>query len=128
MFKPDTFKRKINFSSHIPFMQNRELLRGEKLCIHGKVVNAPADVNSTVNTYQDKPMNHKLSLLNLNESWITKHYYHFQNVRPRKVLKAAKYLVKTSEMFQNEHREVQENWLRNPDTRANDALANQNSK
>ena len=68
MFKPDTFKRKINFSSHIPFMQNRELLRGEKLCIHGKVVNAPADVNSTVNTYQDQPMNHKLSLLNLNES------------------------------------------------------------
>lgn len=49
-------------------MQNRELLRGEKLCIHGKVVNAPADVNSTVNTYQDQPMNHKLSLLNLNES------------------------------------------------------------
>ena len=49
-------------------MQNRELLRGEKLCIHGKVVNASADVNSTVNTYQDKPMNHKLSLLNLNES------------------------------------------------------------
>ncbi|KAK2548554.1 hypothetical protein P5673_031224, partial [Acropora cervicornis] len=32
-----------------------------------------------------------------------KHYYQFQNVRPRRVLKAAKYFVETSELFQNEH-------------------------
>ena len=57
-----------------------------------------------------------------------KHYYQFQNVRPRKVLEAAKYLVNTSELFQNEHIEVQENWLDNPDTRANDALANQSNE
>ena len=48
-------------------MQNRELLRGGQLCIHGNVVNAPADVNSTVSTYHDQPINHKLSPLNLNE-------------------------------------------------------------
>nr|XP_058973930.1 uncharacterized protein LOC131800254 [Pocillopora verrucosa] len=36
-----------------------------------------------------------------------------QNVRPRKVLEAAKYHVETSELFQNEHIEVQENWLNN---------------
>ena len=41
---------------------------------------------------------------------------------------APKYLVKTSELFQNEYTEVQENWLDNPDTRANDALANQSNK
>ena len=40
-----------------------------------------------------------------------KHHYQFQNVRPRKVLEAAKYLVKTSELFQNERIKVQENWL-----------------
>ena len=41
------------------------------------------------------------------------------------MLKAAKYLVKTSELFYNGHREVQENWLDNRDTKANDAIANQ---
>ena len=57
-----------------------------------------------------------------------KHHYQFQNVRPRKVLKATKYLVKTSKLFQNEHIEVQENWLDNPDTRAYDALANKSNE
>ena len=57
-----------------------------------------------------------------------KHHYQFQNVRPRKVLEAAKYLVKTSELFQNEHIGVQENWLDNPDTRSNDVLANQSDE
>ena len=41
------------------------------------------------------------------------------------MLEAAKYLVKTSELFQNEHIEVQENWLDSPDTRGNNILANQ---
>ena len=44
------------------------------------------------------------------------------------MLKATKYLVKTSELFQNKHIEVQENWLHNPNTRANDALANQSNE
>ena len=44
------------------------------------------------------------------------------------MLKAAKYFVKTSELFQNEHIEVQENWLDNPDTRGNDILANRSDE
>ena len=44
------------------------------------------------------------------------------------MLKAAKNLFKTSELFQNELIEVQENWLDNPDTRGNVALANQRKK
>ena len=56
------------------------------------------------------------------------HHYQFPNIRPRKVFKAAYYLVKTSELFQIEPTEVQENWLDNPDTRANDALANQSNE
>ena len=44
------------------------------------------------------------------------------------MLKAAKYLVKTSELFHNELIEVQENWLDNPDTRGNDILANQSDE
>ena len=56
------------------------------------------------------------------------HHYQFPNIRPRKVFKAAYYLVKTSELFQIEPSEVQENWLDNPDTRANDALSNQSNE
>ena len=41
-----------------------------------------------------------------------KYHYQFHNVRPRKVLEAAKHLVKTSELFQKEHI-VKENWLNN---------------
>ena len=44
------------------------------------------------------------------------------------MLEAGKYLVKTSELFQNQHIEVQENWLNNPDTRGNDIIANQSDK
>ena len=45
------------------------------------------------------------------------------------MLEGAKYLVKaTSELFQNEHIEVQENWLDNPDTRGNDILANKSDE
>ena len=43
-------------------------------------------------------------------------------------MEAAEYLVKTSELFKNEHIEVQENWLDNPNTRANDALTNQSNE
>ena len=34
------------------------------------------------------------------------------------MLEAAKYLVETSELFQNEHIQVQENWLNNVNTEA----------
>ena len=44
------------------------------------------------------------------------------------MLQAAKYLLKTSELFQSEHIEVQENWPDNPDTRSNDILANQSDE
>ena len=44
------------------------------------------------------------------------------------MFEGAKYLIKTSELFQNEHIEVQENWLDNPVTRGNFILANQSDE
>ena len=94
-------------------MQIRELPRGGQLSIHGNVVNVPADVNSIVNTLP-RPTNESQTIpIKLKRKLSYKHHYLFQNVRPRKVLEAAKYLVETSELFQNEHIEVQENWLNN---------------
>ncbi|XP_044174352.1 uncharacterized protein LOC122957982 [Acropora millepora] len=100
-------------SPRIPFMQIRELPRGGQLSIHGNVVNVPADVNSIVNTLP-RPINESQTIpIKLKRKLSYKHHYLFQNVRPRKVLEAAKYLVETSELFQNEHIEVQENWPNN---------------
>ena len=42
-----------------------------------------------------------------------KHYYQFQNVRPKKVLDVAKYLVDTSDLFKSEGIEVQNAWYDN---------------
>ena len=39
-----------------------------------------------------------------------------QSVRPRKLLEEAKYLITTSQLLQNEHLDVQDNWLDHPDT------------
>ena len=65
--------------------------------------------------------------IKLKQSLSYKYYYQFQNVRARKVLEAAKYLLETSELFQNVYIEVQENWLDNPDSTANE-LANQSNE
>ena len=100
-------------SPRIPFMQIRKLPRGGQLSIHGNVVNVPAEVNSIVNTLP-RPISESQTIpIKLKRKLSYKHHYLFQNVRPRKVLEAAKYLVETSELFQNEHIEVQENWLNN---------------
>ena len=45
------------------------------------------------------------------------------------MLKAAKYLVRQVNcFFKTEHIEVKKNWFGNPDTRANDVLANQSNE
>ena len=100
-------------SPRIPFMQIRELPRGGQLSIHGNVVNVPADVNSIVYTLP-RPINESQTIpIKLKRKLSYKHHYQFQNVRPGKVLEAAKHLVKTSELFQNENIDVQDNWLDN---------------
>ena len=88
-------------SPRIPFMQIRELPRGGQLSIHGNVVNVPADVNFTVSTLP-RSINESQTIpfkLKRRLSYNYYYYYQFQSVRPRKVLEAAKYLVKTSELF-----------------------------
>ena len=128
MFKLDTFRRKINFSIYSIYANIRELPRGGQLCIPGNVVNVPADVNSTASTLPRSIDESQTIPIKLKGRLDCKHHYQFQNVRPRKLLEAAKYLVKTSELFQNDHTKVQENWLHNPDSRGNDILANQSDK
>ena len=80
-----------------PFMQICELRRGGQLSIHGNIVNVPSDVNSTVHCLP-RPINESQTIpIKLKRRLSYKHHYQFQNVRPKKVLDAAKYLVDTSD-------------------------------
>ncbi|CAB4039633.1 Hypothetical predicted protein, partial [Paramuricea clavata] len=100
-------------SPRIPFMQVRELPSGGQLSIHGNVVNVPADVNTTVSVLP-RPINESQTIpIKLKRRLGYKHHYQFQNVRPTKVLDAAQYLVRTSEIFQNEGIQVMDNYVSN---------------
>ena len=103
-------------SPRIPFMQIRELPRGGQLSIHGNVVNVPSDVNSTVHTLPRLISDSQTIPIKLKRKLSYKHHYQFQNVRARKVLEAAKYLVDTSELFQSEGIEFQDTWPNNAST------------
>ncbi len=116
--KPDVLKdltplEERLISPRIPFMQVRELPRGGQLSIHGNVVNVPADVNSTVSVLP-RPINESQTIpIKLKRRLGYKHHYQFQNVRPSKVLDAAQYLVRTSELFKNEGIQVMDNYVPN---------------
>ena len=100
-------------SPRIPFMQIRELPRGGQLSIHNNVVNVPADVSSTVSTLP-RPINESQTIpIKLKRRLNYKHHDQYQNFRPTKVLEAATHLVQTSNPFQSQHIEVQQNWQDN---------------
>ena len=106
-------------SPRIPFMQIRELPRGGQLSIHGNIVNVPSDVNSTVHCLP-RPINESQTIpIKLKRRLSYKHHYQFQNVRPKKVLDAAKYLVETSDLFKSEGIEVQNVWIDNITSQTN---------
>jgi len=100
-------------SPRIPFMQIRELPRGGLLSIHGNIVNVPSDVNSTVHCLP-RPINESQTIpIKLKRRLGYKHSYQYENVRPRKVLDAVKYLVNTGDLFKSKGIEVQNVWPEN---------------
>ena len=114
-YKPDvlnlTSLEERLISPRIPFMQIHELPRGGQLSIHGNIVNVPSDVNSTVHCLP-RPISESQTIpIKLKRRLGYKHHYQFQNVRPKKVLDATKYLVDTSELFKTEGIKVQNTWV-----------------
>ena len=82
------------FSPRIPFMEIRELPRGGQLSIHGNAVNVPADVDSNVSTLPRSIDKSQTIPMKLKRRLSYKYHYQlFQNVCPRKVLEAPKYLL-----------------------------------
>ncbi len=73
----------------------------------------PADVNSTVSVLP-RPINESQTIpIKLKRHLGYKHHYQFQNVRPSKVLEAAQYLVRTSELFKNEGIQLMDSYVPN---------------
>ena len=114
-YKPNV----LNFTSleerlilpRIPSMRIRELPRGGQLSSHGNIVNVPSDVNSTVHCLPRRRSESQTIPIKLKRRLGYKHHYQFQNVRSKKVLDAAKYLVDTSELFKIEGIKEQNAWI-----------------
>ena len=136
MFELDTFRRKVNFSGHsfyaiyvnslevdnnyyyllsiIYYLLYYYLLSIIYYLIGNVVIYVPIDVYSIVLVlYQDQSMNQKLSLSNLNESWVTNKIIIFTVLEQEKCWKHQNALSPSQLLFQNEHLEFQENWLNN---------------
>ena len=62
----------------------------------------PSDVNSTVHCLPRPLSESQIIPIKLKRRLGYKHHHQFKNVRPKKVLDAAKYLVDTSELFRTE--------------------------
>ena len=86
-------------------------LTGFKSVKHGNIVNVPSDVNSTVHCLPRLLSESHTIPIKLKRRLSYKHHYQFQNVRPKRVLDAAGYLVDTSDLFKGEDIGVQNRWL-----------------
>ncbi len=71
----------------------------------------PAYFISTVLSILPRPINESQTIsIKLKRHLGYKHHYQFQNVRPSKVLEAAQYLVRTSEIFKNKGIQVMDTY------------------
>ena len=75
------------------------------------IVNVSSDVNSTVHCLPRPPSESQIIPIKLKRRLGYKHHNQFKNVRPKKVLDTAKYLVDTSELFRTEGIKVQNAWV-----------------
>ena len=71
----------------------------------------PSDVNSTVHCLPRPLSESQIIPIKLQRRLGYKNHYQFKNVRPKKVLDAAKYLIDTSELFRTEGIKVQNAWV-----------------
>ena len=100
----------------IPFMVIYEKARGGQYAVKGNVVNVPVDVNKTIRVLPRMLNDCETIPVKLKRKQSYKHHVLYQNIRPNKVLNAARYLVSNSTLFKNEGITVDESWLENYQT------------
>ncbi|CAC5365285.1 unnamed protein product [Mytilus coruscus] len=95
----------------IPFMQIYEKARGGQYAVKGNDVNVPVDVNKTIRVLPRMLNDCETIPVKLKRKQSYKHHVSYQNIRPNKVLNAAKYLGSNRTLFKNEGITVDESWL-----------------
>ncbi len=88
-------------SPRIPFMQVRDgRSEGQKILM-GNVVNVPTNVDTTISSLPRTLDDAFIISVQLKRKQAFNNYYIFQNIRPAKVWKAAKYLIEHSNLDHN---------------------------
>ena len=110
-------------SPRLPFMQIRQAPRGKQLKLTGNVVNVPANVNLTVATLP-RPINEEGTIkVQLKRKLSYVHHVEAANVRPEKVIMAAKWLTENGTLYKTENISVNTEWntiqSNNPSTETN---------
>ena len=94
----------------IPFMQIRELPRGDQYSLKGNVINVPVDIQPTINCLP-RPMDENFTVaIQLKKKLSYKTVDFKENVRPLRVLTALHWLVNNSEFYKNSGIAVNDNW------------------
>ena len=94
----------------LAFQKLMQAPRGRQLKIHGNVVNVPAEVSSTVNMLPRLPTESGTIKVKLKRRLQYKSSALSLNIRPHKVIQAAKWLVSNSSLYRQEGISVNENW------------------
>ena len=97
-------------SPRLPFMQIRQAPRGKQLKLTGNIVNVPADVNLTVKTLPRSLNNEGTVKIKLKRRLNYEHHVDAANIRPTRIMEAAKWLTENCKLYQDEGIQVNANW------------------
>ncbi len=93
-----------------PFFQIRELPNGGQRSIKGNIVNVPMDVAKTINALP-RDLNETETIgIKFKKKISYKKCDYSENIRPQAVLRAAKYLLDNSELYQAYNVKINETW------------------
>ena len=93
-----------------PFFQIRELPNGGQRSIKGNVVNVPMDVSKTINALPRDLSETETIGIKFKKKVSYKKCDYSENIRPQAVIKAAKYLIANSELYQAYNVKINEVW------------------
>ncbi len=93
-----------------PFFQIRELPNGGQQSIKGNVVNVPMDVSKTINQLPRNLNETETIGIKFKKKVSYKKCDYKENIRPQVVIRAAKYLIANSELYQAHNVKINETW------------------
>ncbi len=96
-----------------PFFQIRELPNGGQKSIKGNVVNVPMDVSKTINQLPRNLNETETIGIKFKKKVSYKKCDYYENIRPKSVIKAARYLIKNSDLYKAHNVRLNETWEEN---------------